>query len=870
MPFYNNVYYPFTSETPGTLSSAGIPSLLNSPQSQYPSSIPSQSAPAPMPAITGVVGGHLPAFKFRARLESVDWRRISAINVDRVASELDINTLQENIMAITFCNMDNERCPYCQNPVDPVLLKLFRLAQLNVEYLLHSQEYLTCNLHTMEERITALGQEKEQIRREMVKQSEEIKSLKEECKRRKKIITTQQTMIQAGVSNYHKCQHCDKAFMNYSFLQSHTQRRHQGEYDIAEKQKKGQTGKLQDEINKLKEQLELTRSQLETEQHAYMEKLSKEHEYQRTKEEETIKRFEKWKDEEKDKLGGEIGKMREMFIKEFKELSTKNTALENELLEMKKSNAQLKSNIGVLKEDRDTEIEGEKNRYHEDLQSLKELLQKQEEKWTERIQKVHKEHDKEKYQLQSDLQRLQSSLSEDEKVSINFYKKRIEELGQKLKEQNVIICTQKEQIKEHYSKPPERITENAVLTPASQAPVAKPVTHEQALSEHILEPIEELSEEDKVSDSTNVLENEIDCNQLLIRALKKNPSLTKELRPILEQTVEEKLESLGLKPGLSSGISSDHLNKIMVTMESQREMKEKKMPDFQNIREHLSDKLRIKVQERRATLSSVLQMPTFDHLSSDKQKKSRSNSLPTSQKPQMMSKSIKKPSPQPVLRTKKPAPKTSTPKTPPFSSEEDSEGESFQKPHKEPKVILSKTPAPSSIKTMVKSVESDTDWTEESEMEEIDPKQLQGYKKEATETNLRSNNIKEMVGDIEKQLASRGAKKKPVGGVDALQVPKRKEVIQELKFSEVDDDDWDISSLEEDKPLVAKPEKGQPAFTVRKSFESNSSTNTSVWGPSTAKGVNRTGLPEGDTTSTFRSSLATVTDWSETSDIEQI
>ncbi|XP_041115613.1 zinc finger protein Dzip1 isoform X2 [Polyodon spathula] len=848
MPFYNNVYYPFASETPGSLSSAGIPSLLNSPQSQYPSSIPSQSAPAPMPAITGLVGGHLPAFKFRARFESVDWRRISAINVDRVASELDINTLQENIMAITFCNMDNERCPYCQNPVDPVLLKLFRLAQLNVEYLLHSQEYLTCNLHTVEERITALGQEKEQIRREMVKQSQEIKSLKEECKRRKKIITTQQTMIQAGVGNYHKCQYCDKAFMNYSFLQSHTQRRHQGEYDTAEKQKKGQTGKLQNEIDKLKEQLELTRSQLETEQHAYMERLSKEHEYQRTKEEETIKRFEKWKDEEKDKLGGEIDKMREMFIKEFKELSTKNTALENELLEMKKSNIQLKSNIGVLKEDRDTEIEGEKNRYHEDLQSLKELLQKQEEKWTDRIQKVHKEHDKEKHQLQSELQRLQSSLSEDEKVSINFYKKRIEELGQKLKEQNGIIFTQKEQIKEHYSKPIERITENAVLTPSPS--VVKPVTY--------------------VSDSTNILENEIDCNQLLIKALKKNPSLTKELRPILEQTVEEKLESFGLKPGLSSGISSDRLNKIMVTMESQRKKKEKKMPDFQNIREHLSDKLRIKVQERRATLSSVLQMSTFDHLSSDKQKKSRSNSLPTSQMPQMMSKAIKKLSPQPALRTKKPAPKTSTPKTPPFSSEEDSEGESFRKPHKEPKVILSKTPVPISIKTMVKSVESDTDWTEESEMEEIDPKRLQGYKKEATETNLRSTNVKEIIGDIEKQLASRGAKKKPVGGVDALQMPKRKEVIQELKFSDVDDDDWDISSLEEDKPPAAKLEKGQPAFTVRKSSESNSSTNTSVWGPSTAKGVNRTGLPEGDTTSTFRSSLVTVTDWSETSDIEQI
>ena len=88
----------------------------------------------------------IPPFKFRQRRESVDWRRVSAVDVDLVASELDFLTLQEHVQGVTFCSVEGERCPRCQSPVDPALLKLFRLAQLTVEYLLHSQEVLTLSL----------------------------------------------------------------------------------------------------------------------------------------------------------------------------------------------------------------------------------------------------------------------------------------------------------------------------------------------------------------------------------------------------------------------------------------------------------------------------------------------------------------------------------------------------------------------------------------------------------------------------------------------------------------------------------------------------------------------------------------------------
>uniref|UniRef100_A0A4W3I425 C2H2-type domain-containing protein n=1 Tax=Callorhinchus milii TaxID=7868 RepID=A0A4W3I425_CALMI len=255
-------------------------------QHKLSTNIPQQSS-----LIADMYGVQYPPFKFKHRHESVDWRRISAIDVDRVGSELDFVTLQENIMNITFCNMDSEKCPYCQNPLDPVLLKMFRLAQLTIEYLLHSQEYLTSNLQIYEEKLQAADSEKEQIKKEFCKLSEEIKSQKEECKRRKQIISSQQMMIQAGANNYHKCQYCDKSFMSHFFKQNHVQRRHQEQIDVGE----------------------YFTSELEN----------------RAMKEEEIKRFEKWKEEEKKKLNDEMEKIKQMFIVEFKEMSAKNSALES-------------------------------------------------------------------------------------------------------------------------------------------------------------------------------------------------------------------------------------------------------------------------------------------------------------------------------------------------------------------------------------------------------------------------------------------------------------------------------------------------------------------------------------------------------------
>ncbi|GCB70679.1 hypothetical protein scyTo_0010828, partial [Scyliorhinus torazame] len=218
MPFISNVYYPSPFQWARAQHSR-VAEFMISSQGQY------TGIGMGFGALSLGPGG-LSVFKFRTRHETVDWRRFSAIDVDRVARELDVATLQENIMSVTFCTLDSERCPWCQNPVDPVLLKVFKLAQLNTEYLLHSQELFTNSIQALEEQLQAATEELEKSRQEIGKQAEELKAVKEEGRRRKKMITTLQLLVQAGANNYHKCQLCDKAFLNYSFLQGHVERRH--------------------------------------------------------------------------------------------------------------------------------------------------------------------------------------------------------------------------------------------------------------------------------------------------------------------------------------------------------------------------------------------------------------------------------------------------------------------------------------------------------------------------------------------------------------------------------------------------------------------------------------------------------------------
>ncbi|XP_030132028.3 cilium assembly protein DZIP1 isoform X1 [Taeniopygia guttata] len=827
----------------------------------------SQRTYHPPAAGPGAGPAAFPAFQFRRRHENPDWRRLSTVDVERVSREGDVAALQAHLEHVTFCTAERECCPHCQGPADPLLLKLLRLAQLSTEYLLHSQEYLSAQLGSLEEALREAQAQHDQLVKELAQRSQQIQGLKEECRRRKKMIGNLQMMLEAR-ANYYQCPFCEKAFMTSSFLQSHIQRRHPEESEIEQK-KKGNIEKLKDEIEKLKEQLQLTKSQLEFEQQANLARLSKECEQQKAKEEAFLESFHKWKDEEREKFADQIEKVRDMFTKELKDLHSRNSTLENQLLELQKSNMQQKSNLGTLKDS--YEFTEEKPHNLHDHPYVVRLLEKQEKKWVSCMQaKVHA-HEAETSLLRSEIENTKTSARDDLNRNNMFYRKRIEELEQRLQDQTDLIMSQKKQIRELSTKPAPNIKTYDVNTPVERLQEHKPSPsvppYEQAPLVHMLEPIEELSEEEKETEKSDLKPDR--SKTYLINALKSDPSLTKELRVVLEQALEEKLESLGIKAGVR-GISSDRLNKILRAIEYARECKEKQEPTIHGIRERLARQVGLRAEEKSLSSSrdnSCVQLPG--------EEKHRFNplgisSFATPQKPSKWSPSAFRP---PGQRTIIPeynstpksrkilgsgaSRKTSSITTPPFSSEEEGDEDDTKQSHVTPEALQKQSKPSSSI---VHAFQMPFGKNDGDRMEENGPQETGTPAKTSKGTV-----IQKLTKQVGESLSNHGSKSKPAGGINVAHAFIKKEGVKDPKLAEADEDDWDISSAEED-ILLMKDDKGQKAVTVQKN-EPNAASVVHAWGLPKKSAPKEEGLHEADNTSTLKSSLVTVTDWSDSSDI---
>ena len=87
------------------------------------------------------VAGAGPQFAFRGRTgrERVDWRLLAAVDPDVVQRDGDLDALQAIIENLTFADVQGEGV---RTLADANLVKLARLSQLCLEYLLHCQEAL--------------------------------------------------------------------------------------------------------------------------------------------------------------------------------------------------------------------------------------------------------------------------------------------------------------------------------------------------------------------------------------------------------------------------------------------------------------------------------------------------------------------------------------------------------------------------------------------------------------------------------------------------------------------------------------------------------------------------------------------------------
>ncbi|XP_064418508.1 cilium assembly protein DZIP1L isoform X2 [Latimeria chalumnae] len=729
---------------------------------------------------TPLSASSLPVFKFRSRHDMVDWRHFSAIDVERVARELDVAVLQENITSVAFCNLDSERCPHCQNPMDPVLLKVFKLAQLTIEYLLHSQDFLTASIQLLEERLQGALDQHEKTKQEVTKQAEELKAVKEESRRRKKMIATQQLLIQAGANNYHKCHFCDKSFMNYSYLQSHVQRRHP-EVTDAERQRKKQAQRMEDELEDLRERLKLTRSQLEAEREADALQRTQEAEAARRREEEGKKEFENWKEEERKKFYQEMDSLRLLFTQEFKEIANKNSSIETKLKELQMSGVTT-SNLGML---RDEDEQGEREQTEQELKALWERSRKQKTEWKKKMRELQRDYMVEKEELKQENERLRAALSQDQRDATDKFQQQILSLSSKVKEQNKVIRLQDEKIRKLSSK------------------------------------------------NVQEMKDTLDRKQKLLEALRRNPNFVQQFQPILEELLEEKLESMGLRKD-TKGIPSQTYKSLQAALDTQRELKAKKFLELMSLRKKFAQEVTRRVKQTQKSQSNAI--PTTSPTSVKSLRKDWSQyATPKPKKSQVItSHPVQSTAPKPVPRTRVPVP-TSTSysavpraSTPPFSSEEETIEDSAYVTSPRAK----DTPHIRVIQSMPKEeapAVSEDDWSESDySMEEVSP-----CTRASPVKSPQGTMVQHMAKNLERQLSVQG--KKPVGGIKihTPQITTPSNSRNAAKRSQLSDEesDLEISSIEEITDAVT-PMDNRPKAAARQSTDSVGSQGTSVWSSS--------------------------------------
>ncbi|XP_067014456.2 cilium assembly protein DZIP1 [Anabrus simplex] len=169
-------------------------------------------------------------FGFSLRRGRVDWDRIDTLDVDRLIQERDLMRLHENLNNIVNYSLNNE---YDVKILDPNFVKLFRLAQLAVDYLMYSEQHLYNSVELLQHELSLSVKEIDRLKHECRKKDDDLKNMKKQMKERERRFPEAHThhhhqQLSSDASGVSRCSHCGKMFMSDVYLEAHHTRRHAG------------------------------------------------------------------------------------------------------------------------------------------------------------------------------------------------------------------------------------------------------------------------------------------------------------------------------------------------------------------------------------------------------------------------------------------------------------------------------------------------------------------------------------------------------------------------------------------------------------------------------------------------------------------
>ncbi|KAL3674135.1 hypothetical protein V7S43_000081 [Phytophthora oleae] len=228
-------------------------------------------------------------FTFRQRAGKLDTRAIARLDLEKIAATTDIETIQKHLENLAFSDVTVDDV---QHYSDDYFLKLFQIAQLTLEYLMHVQDSLVDHTEGLEKQCEQLMTECQQLESENGQHETEITSLKREIWQKQRTMATLELMLlnasasnrigssakenaareanalvddllnnrtdpaaneEGSITNPVSCVLCGKRFVSPEYLIRHQQRRHQ---DAKRKKKKSTSSSSDSDTKKEKKKLQ--------------------------------------------------------------------------------------------------------------------------------------------------------------------------------------------------------------------------------------------------------------------------------------------------------------------------------------------------------------------------------------------------------------------------------------------------------------------------------------------------------------------------------------------------------------------------------------------------------------------------------------
>ncbi|KAL3686002.1 hypothetical protein R1sor_004024 [Riccia sorocarpa] len=137
-------------------------------------------------------------FVFQRRLSRIDWRKLHTIDVDKIIREADVGTLEAILDTIAFSDVQGEDT---RNFTEANFIKIFRLAQLMVEYLLHVQELLAAQRTELLANETMIVRRLEKYKGRLTKIVMDLTQCRHDLKQAKKTLRMYEAMLKVQGEN---------------------------------------------------------------------------------------------------------------------------------------------------------------------------------------------------------------------------------------------------------------------------------------------------------------------------------------------------------------------------------------------------------------------------------------------------------------------------------------------------------------------------------------------------------------------------------------------------------------------------------------------------------------------------------------------